>query len=149
MHSNIHKCLPGGKPVGDYVIIAALVLVCWGSTCPSAVLQISKRDIIGKNTVAQVWRISKIASREGLSSSDSLSFFHMYSTVYSIVSQLGDIAWIMVNFLNLFRCPPSGNIFVPFPLAPNLSQPPDTTRSFILIGRNFHQWHCSTEQGNC
>lgn len=85
MHSNIHKCLPGGKPVGDYVIIA-------GSTCPSAVLQISKRDIIGKNTVAQVWRISKIASREGLSSSDSLSFFHMYSTVYSIVSQLGDIA---------------------------------------------------------
>ncbi|XP_041861304.1 KICSTOR complex protein SZT2 isoform X2 [Melanotaenia boesemani] len=41
---------------------------------------------------------------------------------------------------------PSGDVFVPFPLAQNLSQPPDATRSFILIGRNFHQWHCSTEQ---
>ncbi|XP_036969602.1 KICSTOR complex protein SZT2 isoform X3 [Acanthopagrus latus] len=43
-------------------------------------------------------------------------------------------------------CPPSGEIFVPLPLVQNLSQPPGTTRSFILIGRNFHQWHCSTEQ---
>ncbi|XP_039985270.1 KICSTOR complex protein SZT2 isoform X9 [Xiphias gladius] len=43
-------------------------------------------------------------------------------------------------------CPPSGDIFVPFALVQNLSQPPDATRSFILIGRNFHQWHCSTEQ---
>ncbi|XP_039985268.1 KICSTOR complex protein SZT2 isoform X7 [Xiphias gladius] len=45
-------------------------------------------------------------------------------------------------------CPPSGDIFVPFALVQNLSQPPDATRSFILIGRNFHQWHCSTEQAH-
>ncbi|XP_026179162.1 KICSTOR complex protein SZT2 isoform X4 [Mastacembelus armatus] len=45
-------------------------------------------------------------------------------------------------------CPTSGNTFVPFPLVQNLSQPPDTTRSFILIGRNFQQWHCSTEQAH-
>ncbi|XP_070816665.1 KICSTOR complex protein SZT2 isoform X1 [Chaetodon trifascialis] len=43
-------------------------------------------------------------------------------------------------------CPPSGDVFVPFLLAQNLTQPPGATRSFILIGRNFHQWHCSTEQ---
>ncbi|XP_076579484.1 SZT2 subunit of KICSTOR complex isoform X5 [Chaetodon auriga] len=43
-------------------------------------------------------------------------------------------------------CPPSGDVFVPFPLVQNLTQPPGATRSFILIGRNFHQWHCSTEQ---
>ncbi|XP_053717013.1 KICSTOR complex protein SZT2 isoform X1 [Synchiropus splendidus] len=40
----------------------------------------------------------------------------------------------------------SGDAYVPFPLVPNFSQPPDTMRSFILIGRNFQQWHCSTEQ---
>ncbi|XP_047442743.1 KICSTOR complex protein SZT2 isoform X6 [Mugil cephalus] len=44
------------------------------------------------------------------------------------------------------RCPRSGDRFVPFPIVQNLSQPPDSKRSFILIGRNFHQWHCSTEQ---
>ncbi|XP_070816667.1 KICSTOR complex protein SZT2 isoform X3 [Chaetodon trifascialis] len=45
-------------------------------------------------------------------------------------------------------CPPSGDVFVPFLLAQNLTQPPGATRSFILIGRNFHQWHCSTEQAH-
>ncbi|XP_076579469.1 SZT2 subunit of KICSTOR complex isoform X3 [Chaetodon auriga] len=45
-------------------------------------------------------------------------------------------------------CPPSGDVFVPFPLVQNLTQPPGATRSFILIGRNFHQWHCSTEQAH-
>ncbi|XP_023249147.1 KICSTOR complex protein SZT2 [Seriola lalandi dorsalis] len=42
--------------------------------------------------------------------------------------------------------PPSGDVFVPFAHVQTLSQAPDATRSFILIGRNFHQWHCSTEQ---
>ncbi|KAM9530243.1 KICSTOR complex protein SZT2-like isoform 5-T5 [Salvelinus alpinus] len=41
---------------------------------------------------------------------------------------------------------PQGDMFVPLPLIHHLSQPPTTSRTFILIGRNFHQWHCSTEQ---
>ncbi|XP_071005830.1 KICSTOR complex protein SZT2-like [Oncorhynchus clarkii lewisi] len=41
---------------------------------------------------------------------------------------------------------PQGDMFAPLPLIHHLSQPPTTSRTFILIGRNFHQWHCSTEQ---
>ncbi|KAM9478046.1 KICSTOR complex protein SZT2-like isoform 5-T5 [Salvelinus alpinus] len=43
---------------------------------------------------------------------------------------------------------PQGDIFVPMPLIQHLSQPPATSRTFILIGRNFHQWHCCTEQAH-
>ncbi|XP_035987532.1 KICSTOR complex protein SZT2 isoform X4 [Fundulus heteroclitus] len=43
-------------------------------------------------------------------------------------------------------CPTTGDVFVPFPLVQHLSHPPDAKRSFILIGRNFYQWHCCTEQ---
>lgn len=48
-----------------------------------------------------------------------------------------------------FSCPVSGDIYVPLHPAQCLSQPPNNTRSFILIGRNFHQWHYSTELGEC
>ncbi|XP_052454907.1 KICSTOR complex protein SZT2 isoform X6 [Carassius gibelio] len=41
---------------------------------------------------------------------------------------------------------PQGDIYVPLSIIQHISQPPGTTRSFILIGRNFSQWHCSTEQ---
>uniref|UniRef100_A0A4W5MQB2 Uncharacterized protein n=1 Tax=Hucho hucho TaxID=62062 RepID=A0A4W5MQB2_9TELE len=43
---------------------------------------------------------------------------------------------------------PQGDIFVPMPLIQHLSQPPATSRTFILIGRNLHQWQCSTEQAH-
>ncbi|KAM3876225.1 KICSTOR complex protein SZT2 [Diretmus argenteus] len=43
-------------------------------------------------------------------------------------------------------CSQAGDIFVPLAGVQHFSQPPATARSFILIGRNFHQWHCSTEQ---
>lgn len=43
---------------------------------------------------------------------------------------------------------PQGDIYVPLSIIQHISQPPGTTRSFILIGRNFSQWHCSTEQAN-
>uniref|UniRef100_A0A4W5R802 SZT2 subunit of KICSTOR complex n=1 Tax=Hucho hucho TaxID=62062 RepID=A0A4W5R802_9TELE len=43
---------------------------------------------------------------------------------------------------------PRGDMFAPLPLIHHLSQPPTTSRTFILIGRNFHQWHCSTEQAH-
>uniref|UniRef100_A0A3B5QJK0 SZT2 subunit of KICSTOR complex n=1 Tax=Xiphophorus maculatus TaxID=8083 RepID=A0A3B5QJK0_XIPMA len=42
---------------------------------------------------------------------------------------------------------PRGDVFFPFPLVQHRSHPPDAKRSFILIGRNFYQWHCCTEQG--
>uniref|UniRef100_A0A3P9Q4X0 SZT2 subunit of KICSTOR complex n=1 Tax=Poecilia reticulata TaxID=8081 RepID=A0A3P9Q4X0_POERE len=42
---------------------------------------------------------------------------------------------------------PSGDVFFPFPLVQHRSHSPDAKRSFILIGRNFYQWHCCTEQG--
>ncbi|XP_048108666.1 KICSTOR complex protein SZT2 isoform X5 [Alosa alosa] len=40
---------------------------------------------------------------------------------------------------------PQGDIFVPLPHIQHTSQAPASSRSFMLIGRNFHQWHCSTE----
>ncbi|KAJ8418574.1 hypothetical protein AAFF_G00000730 [Aldrovandia affinis] len=43
---------------------------------------------------------------------------------------------------------PQGDTFVPLPLIHHPSNPPATARLFILIGRNFHQWHCSTEQAH-
>lgn len=46
------------------------------------------------------------------------------------------------------RRPEAAEVFEPFPLGQSFSQPLNTCRSFILIGRNFQQWHCSTEQGN-
>ncbi|KAF4111825.1 hypothetical protein G5714_006620 [Onychostoma macrolepis] len=39
-----------------------------------------------------------------------------------------------------------GDIYVPLSIIQHISQPPGTTRSFILIGRNFSQWHCNAEQ---
>ncbi|MGH0160650.1 UNVERIFIED_CONTAM: hypothetical protein FKN15_046870 [Acipenser sinensis] len=39
-----------------------------------------------------------------------------------------------------------GETFVPLSLSQHSSTPPATARQFILIGRNFHQWHFSTEQ---
>ncbi|KAK2816008.1 hypothetical protein Q5P01_026475 [Channa striata] len=66
------------------------------------------------------------------------------SEVVSLVSSLASDT--TVKAFEKSSCPQLGDIFVPFPLVQNVSQPPNATRSFILIGRNFHQWHCSTEQ---
>ncbi|XP_028301054.1 KICSTOR complex protein SZT2 isoform X3 [Gouania willdenowi] len=40
----------------------------------------------------------------------------------------------------------SGSVFVPCSVSQSFSLPPLSGRSFILIGRNFLQWHCSAEQ---
>ncbi|XP_054479500.1 KICSTOR complex protein SZT2 [Anoplopoma fimbria] len=75
------------------------------------------------------------------------SHFLLPSILAEIVSLVSSLASdTTVKAFEKTCCPSSGDIFVPFPLAHNLSKPPDATRSFILIGRNFHQWHCSTEQ---
>ncbi|XP_070687668.1 KICSTOR complex protein SZT2 [Pempheris klunzingeri] len=75
------------------------------------------------------------------------SHFLLPSILAEIVSLVSSLASdTTVKAFEKRSCPPSGDTFVPFPLVQNFSQPPGATRSFILIGRNFHQWHCSTEQ---
>ncbi|XP_075935279.1 KICSTOR complex protein SZT2 isoform X5 [Anarhichas minor] len=75
------------------------------------------------------------------------SHFLLPSILAEIVSLVSSLASdTTVKAFEKTSCSASGDIFVPFALAHNLSQPPDATRSFILVGRNFHQWHCSTEQ---
>ncbi|KAM8874562.1 KICSTOR complex protein SZT2 isoform 2-T2 [Spinachia spinachia] len=77
------------------------------------------------------------------------SHFLLPSILVEIVGLVNSLACdTTVKVFEKTGCPASGDIFVPFPLAQNLSHPPDATRSFILIGRNFHQWHCSTEQAH-
>ncbi|CAB1417082.1 unnamed protein product, partial [Pleuronectes platessa] len=80
---------------------------------------------------------------------DIASHFLLPSILAELVSLVSTLASdTTVKVFERTSYPPSGDIFVPFPLIQNLSQPSDTTRSFILVGRNFNQWHCSTEQGN-
>ncbi|XP_019134530.2 KICSTOR complex protein SZT2 isoform X3 [Larimichthys crocea] len=75
------------------------------------------------------------------------SHFLLPSILAEIVNLVSSLASdTTVKAFERRSCPTSGDIFVPFPLVQNLIQPPGTTRSFILVGRNFHQWHCSTEQ---
>ncbi|XP_042078063.1 KICSTOR complex protein SZT2 isoform X8 [Haplochromis burtoni] len=75
------------------------------------------------------------------------SHFLLPSILAEIVSLVSSLAAdTTVKTFRKTSCPTSGDHFVPLPLGQNLSQPPDAVRSFILIGRNFHQWHYSTEQ---
>ncbi|XP_044054476.1 KICSTOR complex protein SZT2 isoform X4 [Siniperca chuatsi] len=77
------------------------------------------------------------------------SHFLLPSILAEIVNLVSSLASdTTVKAFEKTSCPTSGDVFVPFPLVQNVSQPPGTTRSFILIGRNFHQWHCSTEQAH-
>ncbi|XP_029355137.1 KICSTOR complex protein SZT2 isoform X2 [Echeneis naucrates] len=75
------------------------------------------------------------------------SNFLLPSIITEIVSLVSSLASdTTVKAFEKTSCPPSGELFVPFANVQNFSHPPEATRSFILIGRNFHQWHCSTEQ---
>ncbi|XP_028260405.1 KICSTOR complex protein SZT2 isoform X9 [Parambassis ranga] len=75
------------------------------------------------------------------------SHFLLPSILTEIVSLVSSLASdTTVKAFEKKSCPSTGDMFAPFPLVQSFSQPLDTTRSFILIGRNFHQWHCSTEQ---
>ncbi|TKS74186.1 KICSTOR complex protein SZT2 [Collichthys lucidus] len=77
------------------------------------------------------------------------SHFLLPSILAEIVNLVSSLASdTTVKAFERRSCPTSGDIFVPFPLVQNLIQPPGTTRSFILVARNFHQWHCSTEQAH-
>ncbi|XP_023809816.1 KICSTOR complex protein SZT2 isoform X3 [Oryzias latipes] len=73
----------------------------------------------------------------------------LLSEIVNLVSSLASDTTVKVfEKISSCSCPPSGDMFVPFPVVQDLSHPPDSSRSFILIGRNFHQWHCSTEQAH-
>nr|XP_043900372.1 KICSTOR complex protein SZT2 isoform X3 [Solea senegalensis] len=75
------------------------------------------------------------------------SHFLLPSVLAEVVTLVTSLASdTTVKVFEKTSCPTSGDMFVPFAQLQNLSQRPDTTRSFILIGRNFNQWQCSTEQ---
>ncbi|XP_054872770.1 KICSTOR complex protein SZT2 isoform X6 [Amphiprion ocellaris] len=77
------------------------------------------------------------------------SHFLLPSILAEVVNLVSSLASdTSVKAFEKTSCPAAGDVFVPFTLVQNLSQPPDATRNFILIGRNFHQWHCSTEQAH-
>lgn len=42
-----------------------------------------------------------------------------------------------------------GTAFLPYKPGQSASPRPAAVRHFILLGRNFQQWRCSTEQGEC
>lgn len=42
-----------------------------------------------------------------------------------------------------------GTAFLPYKSGQSVSPCPGVIRHFILLGRNFQQWRCSTEQGEC
>uniref|UniRef100_A0A8C9L0G8 SZT2 subunit of KICSTOR complex n=1 Tax=Serinus canaria TaxID=9135 RepID=A0A8C9L0G8_SERCA len=46
-------------------------------------------------------------------------------------------------------CYHRGTAFMPYKSGQNTSPCPGVIRHFILLGRNFQQWRCSTEQGEC
>uniref|UniRef100_A0A8U7MAB0 SZT2 subunit of KICSTOR complex n=1 Tax=Corvus moneduloides TaxID=1196302 RepID=A0A8U7MAB0_CORMO len=46
-------------------------------------------------------------------------------------------------------CYHRGTAFLPYKSGQSVSPRPGVIRHFILLGRNFQQWRCSTEQGEC
>lgn len=78
-----------------------------------------------------------------------VSQFLLPSILTEIVNLVSSLASdTTVKVFEKTSCPETGDVFVPLPVVQHLSQPSATARSFILIGRNFHQWHCSTEQAH-
>ncbi|XP_039512385.1 KICSTOR complex protein SZT2 isoform X13 [Pimephales promelas] len=67
------------------------------------------------------------------------------SEIVNLVSSLASDT--IVKVFERTSCP-QGDIYAPLSIIQHISQPPATSRSFILIGRNFSQWHCSTEQAH-
>ncbi|XP_029904813.1 KICSTOR complex protein SZT2 isoform X2 [Myripristis murdjan] len=79
-----------------------------------------------------------------------VSHFLLPSILTEIVNLVSCLASdTTVKVFEKTSCPQTGVVFVPLPVVQHLSQPAAAAaRSFILIGRNFHQWHCSTEQAH-
>ncbi|XP_058890998.1 KICSTOR complex protein SZT2 isoform X7 [Acipenser ruthenus] len=79
-------------------------------------------------------------------SAEIASQFLLPSILTEIVNLVSSLANdTSVKVFERISCP-QGETFVPLSLSKHSSTPPATARQFILIGRNFHQWHFSTEQ---
>uniref|UniRef100_A0A3B3SQP0 SZT2 subunit of KICSTOR complex n=1 Tax=Paramormyrops kingsleyae TaxID=1676925 RepID=A0A3B3SQP0_9TELE len=70
------------------------------------------------------------------------SCFLLPSLLVEIVNLVSSLASDTV--VKVFETP--GEAFVPVTHHPG--KPPSTSKHFLLIGRNFHQWRCSTEQAH-
>ncbi|XP_051929765.1 KICSTOR complex protein SZT2 isoform X2 [Hippocampus zosterae] len=80
-------------------------------------------------------------------SADVASHFLLPSILAELVNLVGSLAAdTNVKVFVKTSCPVSGDIFVPLSAVQNLWRPPKASCSFIIIGRNFQQWYCSTEQ---
>ncbi|KAJ0065561.1 hypothetical protein NL108_013451, partial [Boleophthalmus pectinirostris] len=77
------------------------------------------------------------------------SHFLLPSLLTEIISLVSSLASdTVVKAFQKTSCPSSGELFLPLAVGQNLMPSLNSSRSFILIGRNFHQWHNSTQQGN-
>nr|XP_023688560.1 KICSTOR complex protein SZT2 isoform X3 [Paramormyrops kingsleyae] len=73
------------------------------------------------------------------------SCFLLPSLLVEIVNLVSSLASDTV--VKVFETPgPHSEAFVPVTHHPG--KPPSTSKHFLLIGRNFHQWRCSTEQAH-
>ncbi|XP_046713542.1 KICSTOR complex protein SZT2 isoform X6 [Silurus meridionalis] len=74
------------------------------------------------------------------------SLFLLPSVIMEVVNLVSSLAPdTAVKVFERTSCP-QGDLFVPLSHVQPVSHPPSTTRNFIIIGRNFHQWHYSMEQ---
>lgn len=58
------------------------------------------------------------------------------------------LPWLCLSHTFALPCSCHGSTaFLPYKPGQSASPRPAAVRHFILLGRNFHQWRCSTEQG--
>ncbi|CAN9500871.1 unnamed protein product [Ophioblennius macclurei] len=82
-------------------------------------------------------------------STEVSSHFLVPSILAEIVTLVSSLANdTTVKIFEKTSCGPFEDLFVPVTLVQSSIQLPLSTRSFILIGRNFHQWYCSMESDN-
>uniref|UniRef100_A0A8B9LKH5 SZT2 subunit of KICSTOR complex n=1 Tax=Astyanax mexicanus TaxID=7994 RepID=A0A8B9LKH5_ASTMX len=95
----------------------------------------------------QPWVIFMARLGRFVSITEMSSLFLLPSIVTEAVHLVSSLAPdTTVKIFERTSCP-QGDIFIPLSHVQHVSQPPATSRSFIVIGRNFQQWHYSTEQG--
>ncbi|KAK7922321.1 hypothetical protein WMY93_009223 [Mugilogobius chulae] len=83
------------------------------------------------------------------STAELASYFLLPSLLAEIIGLVNSLASdTAVKPFQRTSCPPSGDLFLPLAVGQKLVPALNDTRSFILIGRNFHQWHNSTQQVN-
>uniref|UniRef100_A0A3B4AZE0 Uncharacterized protein n=1 Tax=Periophthalmus magnuspinnatus TaxID=409849 RepID=A0A3B4AZE0_9GOBI len=75
------------------------------------------------------------------------SHFLLPSFLTEIISLVSSLASdTVVKAFQKTSCSLSGELFLPLSVGQSLVPSLNASRSFILIGRNFHQWHNSTQQ---